>query len=367
MSTKERKLDHIMITLTKDIECDDTWLEYVHMVHNPAPEVDLKEVKTEVEVFKKKLKAPILVAGMTGGHPSVARINKVIAEVVSELGLGMGVGSQRAMIEKPDLSWTYEVRKEAPDILLIGNIGAPQLASYDVEKIEWAVKKIEADALAIHLNPAQEAFQPEGDVNYKNVYEKVSELVEKLDVPIIIKETGAGLPYEVTLKFYDIGVRGFDVSGRGGTSWVKVEKYRAEERGLRHIALAAQWFSCWGIPTAASIMEVRAVAPDATVIGSGGIRNGLQAVKALSLGADLVALALPALRLVQQGKDELKTFLEAMIYSIKAGTFLQGFDDVRMLKGAKVVIEGPLKEWAIQRGIYDSWQASRKSISLKRL
>ncbi len=364
MSTKERKLDHIMITLTKDIECKESWFEYVHLVHVSAPEVDLKEVKTEIEVFGKKLSAPIIIAGMTGGHPSVAKINKKIAEVVQELGLGMGVGSQRAMIERPELSWTYEVRKEAPDILLIGNIGAPQLNVYDVEKIEWAIKKIEADALAIHLNPAQEAFQPEGDVDYRNIYEKVAELVEKLDVPIIIKETGAGIAYEVAQKFHDIGVKGFDVSGKGGTSWVRVEQYRAMEKGLKHLAMAAEWFSCWGIPTAASIIEVRAVSPKVVVIGSGGIRDGLQAVKALALGADLVAFALPALRLIQQGKEELKTFLEAMMYSIKAGTFLQGFTHVKQLKGSKIVIEGPLKEWVMQRGVYDSWFASRKSISL---
>ncbi len=361
METRARKLDHLKITLLKDVEAGSTWFEYVKLLHRAAPELDLNEVETEVEVFGKRLKAPIIVTGMTGGNEHSAKVNAIIAEVVEELGLGMGVGSQRAAIEDPSLAWTYRIaREKAPNALLIANLGAPQLLKgYGVSELKKAIEMIDADAIAIHLNAAQEAFQPEGDVNFKGVIDKLANIVDALDKPIIIKETGAGIDYETARAFKEIGIDAFDVSGSGGTSWVKVEMYRALEKGEEELALAASWLSDWGIPTAASIIEVRSTAPDALIIGSGGVRNGLDAAKALALGADLVGLALPALKAAYVGKGELKKFLKAMIIAIKAALFLTSSSSVEEVKG-KAIIFGPLREWVVERRLYDRWISSNR-------
>ena len=336
-------------------------MEYVRVVHRAAPEINLKDVRTEVKVFNKTLKAPLIVTGMTGGNENAAKINATIAEVVEELGLGMGVGSQRAAIEHPELAWTFKIaREKAPNAFLIANLGAPQLLKgYGISEIQKAIEIIDADAIAIHLNTAQEVFQPEGDVDFAGLMNKLVDIAEKLDKPIIIKETGAGIDYDTALMMRDVGIKAFDVSGAGGTSWVKVEMYRAKEKGLEELAQAAEWMSEWGIPTAASIAEVRAAAPDALVIGSGGIRTGMDAVKALGLGSDIVGVALPALRAAYKGKEELRKYLKSMIISIKAALFLTSSPTVEDIKG-KVVVYGPLREWLIERKVYDLWLTSWK-------
>ena len=361
METPNRKLDHLRITLLEDVEAGDTWLDFVLVPHKAVPELNLEKVSTEIEVFGKKLKAPIIVTGMTGGNEHAAKINATIAEVVEELGLGMGVGSQRAAVEHPELAWTFRIARErAPNALLIANLGAPQLLKgYGIKEIEKVIEMIDADAIAIHLNAAQEAFQPEGDVDYEGLFNKLQEIVDKVKKPIIIKETGAGLDYDSVKVLRDIGIKAFDVSGAGGTSWVKVEMYRAVEKGDEVLAEVARWMSSWGIPTAASVIETRAAAPDALVIASGGIRNGMHAVKALALGADLVGVALPALKAAYKGKDELKKFLRAMMLSVKIGMFLTGSPTLRYLKG-KAIIMGPLKEWALERGVYEEWLRARR-------
>ena len=361
MQTPNRKLDHLRITLIEDVEAGDTWLEYVRLIHRAVPELNAEKVNTEVEVFGKKLKAPIIVTGMTGGNEHAAKINAVIAEVVEELGLGMGVGSQRAAIEHPELAWTFRIARErAPNALLIANLGAPQIVKgYGIEEIRKAIEMIDADAIAIHLNTAQEAFQPEGDVDFEGLIDKLSKLVDKVDKPIIIKETGAGLDYDSVKMLREIGIKAFDVSGSGGTSWVKVEMYRAKEKGQEVLATVAKWLESWGIPTAASVIETRAAAPDALVIGSGGIRTGLDALKVLALGADLTGVALPALRAAYRGKEELKKYLEAMMLAIRAGLFLTASRDVKEIRG-KAIIFGPLKEWALERGVYEEWLRARR-------
>ncbi|NPA84691.1 MAG: type 2 isopentenyl-diphosphate Delta-isomerase [Crenarchaeota archaeon] len=365
METPNRKLDHLRITLVEDVEAGSTWLEFVMVPHKAVPELNLEKVSTEVEVFGKKLKAPIIVTGMTGGNEHAAKINAVIAEVVEELGLGMGVGSQRAAVEHPELAWTFRIARErAPNALIIANLGAPQLLKgYGIEEIEKVIEMIDADAIAIHLNAAQEAFQPEGDVDYEGLVARLQEIVDKVKKPIIIKETGAGLDYDSVKVLRDIGIKAFDVSGSGGTSWVRVEMYRAREKGDEVLAEVAEWMSSWGIPTAASVMEARAAAPDSLIIASGGIRNGMHAVKSIALGADMVGVALPALKAAYRGKEELKKFLRAMMLSVKIGLFLTGSPSLRYLKG-KAVVMGPLKEWAVQRGVYEEWLKARRQKSL---
>ena len=354
ISIINRKLEHVEICLYDNVErFTSTLLENVRLVHQSLPGFSLSDVDTSVEFLGKKMSAPIIITGMTGGTEELGRINGIIAEVVQELRLGMGVGSQRIAIEKQEARESFAIaRKLAPDIPLIANIGAPQLMKgYGVKEVMDAINMIEADAIAIHFNPAQEVFQPEGEPDYSlEILYKLKDISRSLNVPIIIKETGAGLSMEVVSLFYSHGFKYFDVSGQGGTSWISVEMYRGERRNNWR-AESAKLFLDWGNPTAASIIEARVSAPDAVIIGSGGIRNGLDVAKAIALGANIGGFALPALKAAIAGKDALKEFLKKSIFELKAAMFLSGSRTLSDLAKAPVVIFGVLKDWLESRGI----------------
>ena len=322
-------------------------------MHTALPELNIDDVDLSVEVFSRKLRAPIIVAGMTGGHEASLAINESIAEVVNELGLGMGVGSQRVAIEDESLAYTFSiVRKKAPDSLIIGNIGGAQLIKgYDIKELNKAIDMVKADAIAIHLNVAQELFQPEGDKEFKGITDKISKLSLEIDKPLIVKEVGNGLSLEVASKLSATRIAGFDVGGAGGTSWVLVEMYRLLEGGNKQLADIASTFACWGIPTAASIVETRYVARDKIVVATGGVRTGLDVAKAIALGADLVGIALPVLRKVLRSKDKLRAYLEKLIYELKIAMILTGCKSISELQRAPLVITGYLREWIQQRGI----------------
>lgn len=353
--SSSRKLDHIRICAEKDVECKElNWFKYVHLVHSALPEINLDDIDTSTKVFGKTLNAPIIIAGMTGGHEESLQINKGLAEVVKELGLGMGVGSQRAGLEDESLVRTYTiVREVAPEILLIGNLGGTQLLKTEsyIEIVRKAADMIKADAIAIHLNVAQEIFQPEGDKEFKGILSRIIEVSNEVDKPLIIKEVGNGLSIEVVSKLLAANIAGFDVGGAGGTNWILVEMYRLKDKGYEWLADIARTFSQWGIPTAASIVETRYVAHDKLIIATGGIRSGLDVAKALALGADLVGIALPALRYILKSKDALKKYLNKLIYELKVVMMLTGCRTVEDLKKAPIVVTGPLREWIEQRGI----------------
>jgi len=352
LSTPSRKLEHIDIVLSQDVEGPGTtWLEYVHLVHRAVPEVDFEEVDLQVAFLGKKLRAPIVITGMTGGHRDVAHINKALAEAAEEFGIALGVGSQRAAIEDPSRAESFSIaRKVAPNAVLIANLGAPQLVSgYGVREVRRAIEMIDADAVAIHLNPAQEVIQPEGEPNYRGVLKSLASIASAIEKPVIVKETGCGLSVEVVEELRRIGIRIVDVSGYGGTNWVLVEKYRAERKGEELKASIAGDLSFWGIPTAASIIEARYASPDLTIIGSGGIRNSLDAAKAIALGADLVGIARPALEAYYSGR--LKIFLKSLIHGIKAVLFLTGSRSIYELRQRPLVVTGPLREWMVERRI----------------
>lgn len=242
------------------------------------------------------------------------------------------MGSQRAAIEDPSRIESFAAaRKAAPNAVIVANLGAPQLVrGYGISEVRRAVEMIDADAIAIHLNPAQEVAQPEGEPSYRGVLRAIEEIASKIDRPVIVKETGCGISREVASELKRIGIRILDISGHGGTNWVLVEMHRARRKGEELKALIAQHLSAWGIPTAASIIEAREAAPDMTIIGSGGIRTSLDAVKALALGADIVGIARPALEAYYSGK--LETYLRAMIHGIKAGLFLTGAKNLEELR-----------------------------------
>ncbi len=298
MSIQNRKADHIRICLEEDVSGRGitTGLERYRFVHQALPELDLAAVDTSRKLWLHSLRLPLLISSMTGGAPHAEGINRNLALAAQELGLAMGVGSQRAALKDPQLAPTYQVRRYAPGVPLFANLGAVQLNySYALDECKRAVDMIEADALVLHLNAVQEAVQPEGDTNFAGLALKIEQVCRGLDVPVIAKEVGWGISAQVAALLWQAGVAAIDVAGAGGTSWSQVELHRIPAERDR---LVAEAFADWGIPTADSLLMVReAGVPDGRkLFASGGIRNGIDAAKALALGADLVGIARPFLK-----------------------------------------------------------------------
>lgn len=298
MTIENRKADHIRICLEEDVQGRGitSGFERYRFVHQALPEINLRDVDTSTELWGRRLKVPLLISSMTGGAPRAQEINRNLALAAQELGIAMGVGSQRAALQNPALAATYQVRQFAPDIPLFANIGAIQLNyAYGVDECRRAVEMIEADALILHLNALQEAVQPEGDTNFAGLASKVTQVCREVGVPVIAKEVGWGISADAARLLWEAGVSAIDVAGAGGTSWSQVELYRIPaERGR----LVAEAFAGWGIPTADSLLQVRGsdVPQDGKLFASGGIRNGIDVAKALALGADLVGMARPFLK-----------------------------------------------------------------------
>ncbi len=355
MSTPPRKLDHIRVVLDSPIEYSDvtTMFEHVNFVPSAIHELDLNSIDTSMYFLGKKLSAPIIITGMTGGHEVAAKINCTIAKVAEEVGVAMGVGSQRAAIEDDSLSYTFRVARDcAPSIPIIANLGIPQIArEYGIKEAWKAINMVDADALAIHLNIAQEVFQPEGDINFANALTKLSEIALELEVPIIVKETGQGINMEVAYLLYQNGIRFFDVAGAGGTSWILVEGYRSKKTSTI-LYESSKNFSSWGLPTLLSLVETRWAAPSSCIIASGGIRTGYDASKAIALGADLVGLALPVLKAyAQKGLDGVKDLLKRIIFELKATLFIAGAKNLNELRRRPIILEPVLIGTLSQRGI----------------
>lgn len=351
--TSLRKFEHIMIAFAQNVESGKTLLEEVYLVHQALPEVNLNHVDTTVEFLGKKLSIPLMITGMTGGHSFAGEVNRALARAAERHNIAIGVGSQRAALINPDLKWTFRVvREEAPTVPVVANIGAPQLVKGDPLKLgEAAVAMIEADALAIHLNPGQEVFQPEGDVDYAGVVKSIRKLVENLDVPVIVKETGSGISMETARKLRQIGVNLIDTSGAGGTNWIKVEALRALEKGEEVLGEAGKTFSDWGIPTSVSIIETRWAHPEAFIIASGGMRTGLDIAKAISIGADMGGMALPMLRSVLRSEKTLDKFIMRVKYEFRASLYLTGSGSVEDFRRKTPVLGIALTNWLRQRGV----------------
>jgi len=360
--TEERKQSHVKISLTKDVQAKTikTGFEEIHLVHRAAPEINRSQVDTAVEIFGHKLAAPIIISAMTGGTKSAAKINAVLAEAAEKLGFGMGVGSQRAALENPKLEYTFKVaREKAPNAFLIANIGCPQLTKgYSLKEVERAIEMIQADALAIHLNPLQEAIQAEGQPDFTGVLDKLKEISKAISVPIIAKETGAGVASEDAVMLEATGVKGIDVGGAGGTSWAAVEYHRAKEFNDETGQRLGLTFWDWGIPTAVSIVEVKR-STELTVIATGGIRTGIQIAKAIALGADAVGIALPLLKPALKGYKMVVKELNHLIAELKTAMFLTGANTVQDLKRVPVVITGITADWLRVRGFAPEGYAER--------
>lgn len=350
--TKIRKLEHIEIVLKKPVESkQSTLLEDVVLVHNSSPNLSYDDINTSMRFLGKYITAPIMITGMTGGHAEAAKINEVLAEVAEEIGIPMGVGSQRAAIEDPSLEYTFSIaREKAPSIPIIANLGGAQLVKgYSSKEIFKAISMVKADAIAIHLNPAQEVFQTEGDRDFTNLVDIIAGIVDEIPVPIIIKETGTGLAGKIARMFAEIGIEYFDVSGLGGTNWVLVEKYRLVKKDLEPIA---ERFGEWGIPTAVSIIDVFYKVPNAIIIASGGIRTGLDVAKALALGANIAGIALPALKiLLDKGREGLKNYIHNLIEELKITLFLTSSKRPTDLWSRDIVLGTNIREWIELLGV----------------
>ena len=336
-----RKLEHLLICKNYDVEFKDktTGFEDIELVHNALPEVDKNEIDLSTSVFGKKLDSPLFITAITGGHPASKDINKQLAIAAEQNNIDLGVGSQRAACEHPELADTYSVvRENAPDCLLVGNIGAPQL-----NLSNKAVEILDADILAIHLNPLQESIQPEGDLDARGYLDLISKITDLVDIPVMAKETGCGISAETAKQLADAGVSFIDVEGAGGTSWAAVETYRSDDKYYGEL------FWDWGIPTAISTAEVVNTV-DVPVISSGGIRTGLEAAKAIALGADSVGMALPFLK-KSISQEDLNQFIKKFNDSLRIAMFLVGANNIEELKQSKLVISGKTKQWLEDRGI----------------
>lgn len=338
---ESRKDEHVRLALEKNVAASFNYWDNVFLVHNALPEINKSEVDFSVEFLGKQLDAPLLISGMTGGYSKAKKINENLATAAEKYQLAMGVGSQRAGLNTSRLKDTYSVVKDFDIPLRIGNIGASQLVLWGHDKtvsfISEMAEMIDADAIAICLNFLQEVIQFEGEAHAKGTLDAIQQLAEAIDIPIIVKESGAGISYEVADRLSKTNIASIDIGGMGGTSFAAIEHYRAKMHFDRLHARGGKTFWDWGIPTPQSLVEVRdAVDEDFPVIASGGIRHGLDAAKALSLGADLVGMANALLKPASKSEKDTLFEIDAVIKELRAAMFLTGCEHVDSLQFVEV-------------------------------
>lgn len=342
-SISERKDHHLDLCLDATVETGGlcSGLQGLTLEYDALPEVDLDEVDLSCEVLGKRLAAPILIGAMTGGSEQAGLLNARLARAAASLGLGMALGSQRAMLVDPGLTRTYAVRDVAPNLpLLLGNIGAVQLnLGVSAGDLERAMAAVQADGLFFHLNPLQEAIQPEGDTCFRGLFERLADLIPRLTMPCLVKEVGAGISRRTAEKLARLPLAGIEASGVGGTSWARVESRRAPSESVQ--AEVGERLRAFGIPTAASIVNCRRAMGSRLVIASGGIRHGLDAALALCLGADAVAMARPLLVAAQDSEEAVVRRLSGVIHELRVVTFCCGARTVAELRQRRLLSVEP--------------------------
>ncbi len=349
MAIHDRKADHIKICADEQVSPGYRYWDDVKLIHNALPEIDVDDIDMSCNLFGKKLEFPLVVTAITGGFPGAEKINSNIAEACAEMGIGMGIGSERAGVTGtcPD---SYSVVKEYDVPLMIGNIGAVQLIdqkdgkTFDEDMIDKAMELVNADILAIHLNPLQEMVQPEGDRRFSGCYNAIRGLA--MEGPVIIKETGAGISKEVVNKIKGIGVQGVDIGGMGGTSFSAVEFYRAIETDDKIRERIGERFFDWGIPAPVSLSQC--VGNGLDVIASGGIDDGRQIAGAIAMGASCAGTANSVLKEAMESADAVKQKLTIMKEELRTAMLLTGSKDLKQLSKAKYVILGETKQWMDQ-------------------
>jgi isopentenyl-diphosphate delta-isomerase len=339
--TSSRKDQHLDLCIDAEVGFRDkgTLLDDVELVHDALPDLSLDEIDLSVELFGKRLRAPVVIAAMTGGAPRAEAINRDLARLAEALGIGLGLGSQRGLLERGAREGFF-LRDIAPGALLLGNLGVLQARGRPIEDLRALVDACGLDALALHLNPAMECIQPEGDKDFRGGLETIERLVRELDRPLFVKETGAGLSRAVVRRLVAVGVRVVDISGAGGTSWTGVETLRASGERRR----LGETFWDWGIPTAASVAQVADLGVD--VVATGGVDDGRKAALLLALGARAVGVARPLLRAhAAGGLDGARAFLERMIEGIRLTMLLAGARDLQALRSVPLVLGPRLLAW----------------------
>ena len=325
---RDRKAEHIRLALDARMQLGTSPFDEYSFGHEALPELDMAEIDTSVEFLGRRLAAPLLISCMTGGTESAGLINRNLAAGAERTAVAVGVGSQRKALEDPGKADTFRVRAVAPTVPLLANLGAVQLNyGMGVRECRQAVDMIQADALVLHLNPLQEAIQPEGQCNFAGLLPKIGEVVRAVGVPVVAKEVGSGLSARAARDLAGQGVRILDTAGVGGTSWARIEAARANDVEIGEI------FAGWGLPTPLSIQEVRQV-PDVTVIASGGIRNGVDAAKAIALGADLVGMAWPFLAPAMESPEKVAEKVRRFVQELKISMFCLGVKTVAELRHA---------------------------------
>jgi isopentenyl-diphosphate Delta-isomerase len=345
----KRKADHLALCATDAVAFRDktTLLEQVRFVHDALPDLDAGALDTSCTLLGKSLKAPLVIAAMTGGTDEARRINRELASIAEERGLGFGLGSQRAMHVRTDAGTksSYSVREVAPNALVLGNVGVVQARQMTLSEIEALVRSIEADALCIHLNPAMELVQPGGDRDFRGGLDPIAAAVRELPFPVIVKETGCGLSRRVGERLVGAGVRHVDTSGAGGTSWVAVETKRAEAADDQPARALGEALWDWGIPTAASVGMLAPLGFE-TIIATGGVSSGLDVARAIALGASAAGIARPVLKaLTAGGRAGAVAFLEGVLTELRAVMLLTGSPDIAALKRAQRLLGAELRLW----------------------
>ena len=365
---KQRKIEHVSVALGQDVSAPQraSWHD-IQLVHQALPEVNLDEIDTSVNFLGRKLRYPIFISSLTGGHPDVTNINRNLARAAQQYGLAIGVGSQRAAILNPDMASSYAVTREyAPDAFLIANVGAPQLipqprhSAFTLEQVQRAIDMIGANALAVHMNSLQEAAQPEGDRRALGEAAALKALTATIGLPVIAKETGAGVCREQAFLLRSCGVAAIDVGGAGGSSMSVMEAERSRSRGDEQTMNIGLLYRDWGIATPIAVVE--ASTARLPLISTGGVRNGLDIARALALGATLIGMAFPFLKAASESYEKVCELLEGVIAEMKVAMQLSGAANIEQLSQVDVVVTGETREWLMLRG----FEAELKGMAQRR-
>jgi isopentenyl-diphosphate delta-isomerase len=327
---RDRKAEHIRLALEQRMQLGVNYFDEYHFGHAALPEIDFDELDLTVDFLGRRLEAPLLISSMTGGTEAAGLINRNLAAGAERTRIAVGIGSQRKALEDPAKADTFRVREIAPSVPLLANLGAVQLNyGLGIRECRQVVEMIGADALILHLNPLQEAIQPEGQRNFKELLPRMGEIARALPVPVIAKEIGCGISAATARALAGQGIRIIDTAGVGGTSWARIEAERAGDLDLGEV------FAGWGIPTPLSIQEVASVG-GLTVIASGGVRNGIDVAKALALGADLVGMAFPFLQAATESPEKVVEKVQRIVLELKICMFCLGVKTVAELRTARL-------------------------------
>jgi len=328
---RDRKAEHIRLALDRRMQLEGSFFEPYRFEHCALPEIRFEDIDVSTTFLGVELRAPLLISCMTGGTQDAVRINRNLAAAAERTRVAVGVGSQRKAIDDPSTAESFRIRPHAPGTVILANLGAVQMNyGYGIRECREAVRMIDANALALHLNPLQEAIQPEGQRDFSGLLAKIGEIARGLEVPLIVKEVGCGISREVAERLLQQGVSIVDTAGLGGTNWARIEGARADDAEL------GERFADWGIPTPESILKLRDI-PGLTVIGSGGVRSGIDAAKAIACGADLVGLAYPFLCAADESEQRVVDTVSRIVEELKICMFCLGVRTIDELQRVKLL------------------------------